>query len=520
MATYRYAEFPECQPFKFQKENDTADPNIHSLPIDKAFFKNRLAYYPYEAQVNYLQKWENADTWIIEWSAETLSGASVSLFNACTGEDMLLAGTGQHTTIAGNLAPNGNPLRTEHWVGNFIGIPSGIYYMKVLITFNDTPDFDVNYISEPIYIADSHPDTKILRYTNSFNKFGIFPEQFPSYFGMRVEGKVYDLQPNSNDTQYEDEITELTLLNSDPFRSWTFAVRNVPDWMLDKVNRVLSMDSVFIDSIEYTKDKDTKLAIIRDINYSLYGASISVRPKGENGVAIFATPTVPPPFACTNAPTFNGMFMAPWPDYNVGAHNNDGGIDRSIVKIVVDPSTSGLDLGTIVYSDWLITGSDGTPISLVQNRNFNFYQRGLTSMENGHSTITASVKLTDANGCSAITGLVINFAISPPYTPNEGLEASGTGATGDFVGFTISNITSTTFDIDLNTPNPLFWNVFNVGFDGTNWVSVGNIGPVTIGAITPLTPDTEYNVYVTLPPAPFTTPLPSNMGPFNMRTLP
>ena len=492
--TDRHVEFPPCQPFKFQKRDFEPDDQFHTYPMDEVFFRDRLK--AWQSKNTYYQKWENEQTWMIQWSANTNLGSTVDLYNSC-GKNMLLANTGQHATIAGNLY-DGDPMRTEHFVGNFHGIPAGYYYMVVTINFhNDAGDFADEYISEPIYIAETHPDTIILAYTHSFNKYGIFPEQFPGYFKLRVEAEVMNLRLLSNLTQYEDETTEMTPLNDDPYRGWSFITGHLPEWMGDKLMRILAMDTVYANTQQITKDKDAKWNIQRTPNVPLAGYSIDVRVMNENA-GHFTTPTPPPPFVCTNVNI--DMTILPWPDWNIITHNNDGGIDRSIVKAKFNPALAGLTPPyTALWYQFIgsgitpITGRPGIP-DFDPNSYENYFQRSDTAFENGDTTISCAATITDSNGCQSLAGSVIDFSVVPPWGPYESVDKCGQLANSDFVGFTVSNITNNSFDIDIDNPVP--GDTYYVSLDGGLSLWGPGWNGLSTYPVTGLPSATTQNIYI------------------------
>lgn len=518
---YRYAEFPIAQPLKFQEADlvvADADLPATRLPFDKVSFRDRL--YPDDTKPKYAQKWENADTWIVEFSAETTAGSDINLYDACTGENMLLATSGQHTTIAGNLAPNGNALRTEHWTGNFVGVPTGVYYMEVTITFNDSPNFDKIYRSEPLFIADKHPNTVLLKYTNEVNDpdFQLFFEQFPCYYGLRVEGRIYDLSNNSFKTQYEDETAEITMLKGTPYRGWTFTAKNIPEWMGDKIGRAMLMSEWYANNVKYALAMNAEWDKTKNIQYPLHGYTINIRQQGENGLVTFSTPSQPPPFVCTNVNI--DMIIAPWPDFNILDNNNLGGIDRSIVKAKFDPTLTGLTPPyTALWYQFIgsgivaITGRPGIP-DFDPNSTENYFQRGATAYEAGDTTISCAATITDSNGCQSLAGTVIDFAIQPPWGPCESVKYAGQLGNSDFVGFTISNITNNGFDVDVD--NPVLGNNYYISLDGGLSLIGTSWDGLTTQTITGLPAATTQNIYVI---AGTTHPI-SAMGPRRETTLP
>jgi hypothetical protein len=104
-------------------------------------------------------------------------------------------------------------------------------------------------ISEPWKVGD-FSDTMLFKYKNSENNFSlVFDAGLELYF--RVEGLITNFEPKADDVIYNDQERNSLVLNSVPWRSFTlFAgqAEGIPDWIADKVNRIMSCDIVWVDA--------------------------------------------------------------------------------------------------------------------------------------------------------------------------------------------------------------------------------------------------------------------------------
>jgi hypothetical protein len=156
-------------------------------------------------------------------------------------------------------------------------IDEGWYYLK-LECGNPVA---LTLVSEPLCIKETHSNSLLLTYAH------------PSYYGdvvfetgydpeMRVNGKVTFKSPASKDTFFEDQVLNMTLLNSVPFRIYDLILGDsygIPDYLIDKLNRILGCSDLIIDGIAFTKNEGAKLEDKEVEDYPLRGWTIELREK-------------------------------------------------------------------------------------------------------------------------------------------------------------------------------------------------------------------------------------------------
>jgi hypothetical protein len=155
-------------------------------------------------------------------------------------------------------------LYTATFVIDFVGLPDGLYFLKVVPTFDVQTGTEPTaiYISEPQYISSYIDNTLLIEYKN--NKIA-----FNTYFGtwgfrIRIEGYIGYNTPDSVDTQYNDEYYNIKMLNSYTYRKFRLLIgraAGVPAYIIDKLNIATGCSTLKIDSTYYTKDEGAKISV-------------------------------------------------------------------------------------------------------------------------------------------------------------------------------------------------------------------------------------------------------------------
>jgi len=162
----------------------------------------------------------------------------------------------------------------------FTGITAGKYYLQ-LSYFDDT---QTQILQSPIEVGD-FPDTLLIEYRNSLNKFSIIFDT-DIVFNLRVEGIIKDYVPQFEDTTYNDEIHEQTLLDSVYFDQLKLYVPGlqgyIPAYMAKRVNIALGCDTVLIDGEYYARLEGAKWDVQHAPEDDRMGISIDIVPTTNN----------------------------------------------------------------------------------------------------------------------------------------------------------------------------------------------------------------------------------------------
>ena len=214
----------------------------------------------HEKKLNYCQKFQNDDYFTFQFRAITGAGYTAT----ATLKDIYgnVAKTFTITTKLNQIVTN----YTYFEISSILtGITEGIYYFSLSVTKTGLSTF--NFLSEPIYIAATHENTILLNYSNSVNAFDVCFDGYYTRsieFQFRIEGGFTSegFTPASKDTVYQNQIYDNYLIDSVPFFTKKLTIGGsigIPNWTIEKVNRILSCNTIKINNISYCKNDGAKL---------------------------------------------------------------------------------------------------------------------------------------------------------------------------------------------------------------------------------------------------------------------
>lgn len=253
----------------------------HLKRMDVDWHKNRIGRYA--MQKPYFQKWQSNDSFKLQFITKGV-GVEIDIIN-CNQQvvDTITmtqvadaAIISPYTLFEGTVDCSTLPQNEALYVYARFGIGAGLR----------------EFISEPMLIAADWPTTVLIEASHDANQPDmIFSTKYTTK--LRVENSGYKYQPSSKFTSYEDNNLSLELLDGEPSRKYQLVIGGdfgVPDWLIDKVNRMLLLDNVLIDGQALTIEQDAQLEEqeIAGSPYSLY--SITLRDKvNRAGTPIDAT---------------------------------------------------------------------------------------------------------------------------------------------------------------------------------------------------------------------------------------
>lgn len=126
----------------------------------------------------------------------------------------------------------------------------------------------VVFLSEWLNLAEFWPKTLLFQYTNTRNQAAtIFTVGYtPSY---RIEGNIIDFAPRSRFSSYEDEPANQYLLEGVPYRQFTLFAGDsfgLPPWAIDKLNRIMTLNTVLIDGKQFVRSDDAQFEAVGRVN--------------------------------------------------------------------------------------------------------------------------------------------------------------------------------------------------------------------------------------------------------------
>lgn len=269
-------QIPSINPIKLVQDGYTPATRYNQKHFDSSLFTEQLRNF--QQTRNYYQKFQTTENIYFQIIAN-FGPISCKLID-CNDNEIVVGTVATITTSIFTV-----PYAAFSCTINLSGIPEGIYW--VVVNVGTTPY--TKLISEPIHVANYHANTMLFEYNNSINDFGaIF--QNGEIFSLRIESFFKSFTPGSNDVVFEDEPANVLKLSASPFRQFKLAFGEgigVPDWLIDKVNRLFACDSVLIDGKYFTKAEGAKLDPINEDNYAMSGWSLDVREsKSREGLTI------------------------------------------------------------------------------------------------------------------------------------------------------------------------------------------------------------------------------------------
>jgi len=164
-------------------------------------------------------------------------------------------------------------------------LPNGIYFLEISFV-EDVTDAIFMFVSEPFQVLDELPESLLIEFSHDVNAFDMafFPDGTPEskqWFQLRVEGGIPSdgFLPGSKDSYFIDQGRDVTLLDSTPYNVYKFTFgpkQGIPNWLANKINRILSLQEVVINDIQYTKNDGAKFESIREKEYPFAGWQIEL----------------------------------------------------------------------------------------------------------------------------------------------------------------------------------------------------------------------------------------------------
>lgn len=267
-----YLDIEPLNPVKFIDQQATTPAQFHTKHFDDALFVDQKG--KWQGSATYSNPWQTNDAITIQMKAN-LAPIVVDLLDEYGQSALQVTANAITTSLIGqdyDVYEANIPLNT---------VPVGCY--QLLITCGNPNNEPILAISEPLCVQTEHENTVLIEYTNSSNKDGvIFENQL--LFSMRIDARITTMDPGSRDTLYEDQILKETMIRSYPFRVFKFVISyagGVPDYIIDKLNRIFGCDLVTIDGKQFVKNEGAKWARVGVEHYPMAGWSIELREGGN-----------------------------------------------------------------------------------------------------------------------------------------------------------------------------------------------------------------------------------------------
>lgn len=137
-------------------------------------------------------------------------------------------------------------------------------------------------ISEYIDVRASHVGTVLLEYSHTTNKYdtyftGVTPQ-------LRVEGRLLAWSSDSEYESYTDEFADDEVLDGIPYQKRKLRIFPIPDWLDNKLNKILILNRTYIEGVRYSRSvgdkKETKEYPGHDMKSYLYDIRRAINAHG------------------------------------------------------------------------------------------------------------------------------------------------------------------------------------------------------------------------------------------------
>lgn len=274
--------------FHFSKVNNGLPASVTYKGIYDAPFEDRQNLNEYPRK--YLQKWAKTEELVqlqfVTKGYDLLTVALVDYYgNLVSGRTCSIA------TNPGVLLP----YVLQEVEIDISGLDNGIYRWVIMDGQNKL------FRSEWFNLADEWYDTFLFEYSDTVNKYNTYfsPTFAPK---IRVEANFLPLQPQSESTEYVDDIHDVEMLDGTTWDQLTLVLggksiipgesQGIPDWMARKLNYILLLNQCIIENVKYSKAKAENIEPVLTSFMPLNVYTINVVPaNASTGLVYEGVPT-------------------------------------------------------------------------------------------------------------------------------------------------------------------------------------------------------------------------------------
>lgn len=174
----------------------------------------------------------------------------------CHGKLMLDFSPAATVTKTGDVDAQGQQYITyQYKLPDFSSIPlDGTYYFVYSVDYDGS--HSDTFVSEPLYLADEHPGTICIEYSNTENVEGVLFEEIPTIFSFLLEAYIDDYKPKVVSQVYASQRQDAITLDyrvSDSFRLLIGQeTEGVADWVYKKLTYIMGCDRTLLNGLHYT----------------------------------------------------------------------------------------------------------------------------------------------------------------------------------------------------------------------------------------------------------------------------
>lgn len=273
----KFERIPRVGDLRFIPANDQQPRVYNTFPFDRGLMQQQILSFQNPTQ--YQQKRNDSD--LITIYIDTLAtNLILYVYDDSGGLLQTVDYLGSYeANLSGNTAPNGTTyftyrklIKPEIITPMPAGTTQRVYYYVLECVYGDPIDSRY-YVSEPIYVRQAYDvvtpigmkqcggweDTLMIECTSYENVEDVlFDTIGNTIIRQRVEGFVLPDEMIMNDTAFIDQQYRSRTLHSVPNNTYRLTADGIPDYLRDKLNRMLTLDSIRIDGTRYTKRDGAK----------------------------------------------------------------------------------------------------------------------------------------------------------------------------------------------------------------------------------------------------------------------
>ena len=265
-------------PAKFVPLNEALDPHYHFVHMDDDWFINQVQFWIHKQ--NYFSPWQFNDEIRLQVITGGIGPVQIDVID-CKGKT--ISSTPMNVITTSALKSPNVLYELPVSLSGLSSVGEGVYYL--VININGTPI----YISEGLWVKQDWPMTLLLAYKHTTNKQSmIFSTGYNPV--IRVHGWLDDFKPMAKFSVYENQPADIEMLNGIPFRYHKLniaAAQGVPDWVPDKVNRIMLLDTTLFDGKQYSRDGDSEWEVKNTDSWPRRYWSLGIRPaQNRDGITV------------------------------------------------------------------------------------------------------------------------------------------------------------------------------------------------------------------------------------------
>lgn len=272
MANILYDSF--LNTVKFHQLDNVQLPNYVSRFMDDWAFRRTIQ--PWEQKVCFYQKWSNDDLVKLQYTSN-VGGIIIRMYDE---NGVLVLTQVMATGQQDELQPT---FYIREITISLASYPKGKYFftrdIAGVITYSEP--FKIVDISDSDVCLENQDPTLYMEYSHYEPYAGI---KFFSgiELALRIPGIIRYKNPGSKDNVYEDQLLNVTMVNSVPYRLMQLVVGGnygVPPWFIDKVARAGGCSNWKFDGRLYTKNEGATFEPVSLEDYPMKGWAIDLREK-------------------------------------------------------------------------------------------------------------------------------------------------------------------------------------------------------------------------------------------------